>query len=121
MDNLTYEFLVVPRLGASRKFFPGPAIHEEKYIMILVALGKRIASPRLPRLGERVLTRPMEDAQAELAWEVSTWTEHYVVGVGSIDGEPVHALLEDHQIVERPFHGHTWRFVPGDGPKEELI
>jgi hypothetical protein len=100
------------------KFCPTPRLREEDLELIIYARASQLRCPRLPRPGEAVLTRAVEDALAQRPWSFKAW--HAVVAVGELNGVSVEALLDDGTVVRPGLYGQTWRWVDGQGPAEVL-
>lgn len=119
MNNLDYlSRYVTYYLTDAFRFRPAARLSPYQYDVLTYALTSRLACPRVPRPGDVVWVRPLD--QALLPWDRSTWRRHDVEAVGSKDGIELECVLEDGQVLTRAHYHQTWRFDEKHGPKEVL-
>lgn len=82
---------------------------ELKILVTLSALGARSVCPRLPRLGEVILTRCMEDAYEDVPREESTWLEEQIIVEEHWNGgTPVSCLVSSGRPIVRGTYRGNW-------------
>lgn len=117
MRNVEYSLAHVEYWGKLR-FNPHARLTPQDFEIVTYALLARLSCPRLPRPGDVVWIRPLE--QANRPWAESRWTRHDVDGVGMKNGIEVECTLDDGTVLTRAHYHQTWRFDADHGPKEVL-
>lgn len=119
MNNLEYErYCSLFYQGLRRFDHRAPLMSAYDYDVTVYALTSRLACPRVPRPGDVVWVRPLD--QALWPWDRSTWKRHDVDAVGSLDGFELECVLDDGQVLTRAHYHQTWRFDEDHGPREVL-
>jgi hypothetical protein len=74
--------------------------------MVLIALGSRAACPRLPRLGEHILTRSIEEAG--ISREASIWVDELVSEEGHYNGVHTESRVPSNRTIVRGTFRGIW-------------
>lgn len=87
------------------RFNPTPRLTPQDFEIVTYALIARLACPRVPRPGDVVWVRTMDEARRP--WREVSGRRHDVNGVGVKNGVEVECTLDDGTVLTRAYYNQT--------------